>query len=70
MKPELTDRQAAILAYIKTYKAKFGYAPSFRAIAERFDMNVNGVTCHLKALEAKGYIRRDRNIARSIVVLG
>jgi repressor LexA len=70
MQQELTERQAAVLNYVKKYLAKFGYAPSFRAIAERFDMQTNGVAGHLKALEAKGYIRRDKGVARSIVVLG
>jgi SOS-response transcriptional repressor LexA len=69
MAKELTDRQAEVLAYIKKYIAKFGYSPSFRAIAERFDMQANGVVCHLTALEAKGYIKRDKRVARSIVVL-
>lgn len=69
MKSELTDRQAEVLAYIKKYIAKFGYPPSFRAIGERFDMQPTGVGGHLKALETKGYIRRDKRVARSIVVL-
>ncbi len=68
-KTELTDRQAEVLAYIKRYIAKFGYAPSFKAIADRFDIQVQGVSCHLSALESKGYIRRDKRVARSIVVL-
>ena len=70
MAKELTDRQAEVLAYIKKYIAKFGYSPSFRAIAERFDIQAAGVSGHLMALESKGYIRRDKRTARSIVVLG
>ena len=65
----LTDRQAAVLAYVKKYVAKYGYAPSLRAVAERFDMQHTGVVGHLKALQTKGYIRRDKGVARSIVVL-
>ncbi len=65
----LTERQAAVLAYIKKYLVKYGYAPSLRAVADRFDMQHTGVVGHLKALQAKGYIRRDKGIARSIVVL-
>jgi repressor LexA len=69
LKQELTDRQASVLAYIKKYITKFGYAPSIRAIAERFDMTVNGGAGHVKALEAKGYIKRTKGLARAMVVL-
>lgn len=69
MKRELTDRQAEVLAYIKSYIAKFGYAPSLRAIGERFDMQVNGVIGHLRLLEQKGYIKRTKGLARAMVVV-
>lgn len=66
---ELTDRQAEVLTYIRQYIARFGYAPSVRCIGDRFDMQVNGVAGHLKALERKGRIRRTKGVARSIVVI-
>lgn len=69
MKPELTDRQADVLAYIKKYIARFGYPPSIRAIGDRFDMNVNGVAGHLRALQAKGYIKRTAGLARAMIVV-
>ncbi len=69
MKPELTDRQAEVLAYIKTYIRRFGYAPSMRAIGDRFDMRTNAVLGHLRALEAKRRIKRTKGLARAMVVL-
>ena len=57
------------MAYIKTYMAKFGYAPSVRGIAERFDMTVMGAWSHLRLIEQKGYIKRTKGIARGLVVL-
>ena len=68
-KRELTDRQAEVLTCIKQYIAKFGYAPSVRAIAERFDMQTHAVMGHLRALEFKGYIKRTKGVARGMVVL-
>ena len=69
MSQDLTDRQAEVLAYIKKYILKFGYAPSMRAIAERFDIQVHAVACHLKAIEGRGYIKRTRGLARAMVVV-
>lgn len=69
MKPELTDRQAQILAYVKQYIGKFGYAPSMRAIGDRFDIAVNAVAGHLKCLERAGRIKRTPGLARAMVVV-
>lgn len=69
MRPELTDRQAQVLAYIKTYTKRFRYAPSVRCIADRFDIAVNAVSGHLRQLQDKGYIKRTKGIARSLVVV-
>jgi repressor LexA len=68
MKRELTERQEEVLRYIKWYVAKYGYAPSVRCIADRFDMQVNGAKGHLDALETKGWIKRTRGLARAMVV--
>lgn len=69
LKPELTYRQAEVLAYIKTYIRKFRYPPSVRCIADRFDIAVNAVAGHLKVLQAKGYIKRTKGVARGMVVV-
>ncbi len=55
---ELTKRQSKIFNYIKQHLLINGYQPTQREIAEHFSINnVNGVACHLKLLQKKGYIR-------------
>jgi repressor LexA len=44
-----------------------GYGPTVREIAEHFGIqSPNGVVCHLKALEKKGFIVREPNMSRAI----
>lgn len=70
MKPELTKRQSKVLAFIKSYIAERGYPPSARDVMKHIGATApNGAVCHLKALTDKGYIKRDKMVARSIVVL-
>lgn len=67
-KAPLTARQLAVLEFLHAHATYVGYPPTVREIARRFDISSpNGVVCHLKALEQKGYIRRDRKRSRSIV---
>lgn len=66
-KPPLTDQQSKVLAFIVDNQAL--YSPTVREIARRFGFrSPNGVTCHLIALERKGYVKR-HNTARGIEVL-
>lgn len=65
---QLTDRQEDILNYIKDC-INNGMPPTVREIANRFDIrSTNGITCHLKALEKKGFIEHRQNIARGILL--
>lgn len=65
----LTATQQGILNFISGTIRAHHRAPSLREIADAFDIGTaSGVVCHLKALEAKGYIKRDSK-ARSIKVL-
>lgn len=66
---DLTERQAEVLAYIKRYIAKNGYAPTVRGIAERFDIAINAAAGHLRCLEAKGKIVRAEGLARAMRVV-
>jgi repressor LexA len=55
----LTERQADVLAFIKQHIAAKHYQPSVREIGQHFGItSPNGVICHVKALERKGYIER------------
>lgn len=63
----LTDRQADILEMINESVTKNGFAPSIREIADAFEISSpNGVVCHLKALERKGYLSRRKTKSRAI----
>jgi repressor LexA len=65
----LTERQQAILDFIAATIRKEGNAPSYREIADHFDITVGGLQKQLQALEDKGVLRRsDVGAARSIKV--
>ena len=66
----LTVRQAEVLRFVSGYRDVRGYAPTLREIGRQFGIgSTNGVGDHLRALERKGYIRRDPTVSRGIVVL-
>jgi len=59
-KPPLTANQQRIFDYICGYIGDNGYPPAIRDIGKAFDIaSPNGVMCHLRALQKKGYIHRD-----------
>ncbi len=56
----LTKRQQEILDFIGDSIAARGYPPTIREIGKHMGIkSTNGVNDHLKALERKGYLRRD-----------
>jgi repressor LexA len=57
--PALTDKQHKIFNFIRKHIEAKGFPPAIRDICEEFGISSpNGVMCHLKALEKKGYIDR------------
>lgn len=65
----LSDKQQAILDYIKDEILKRGYPPAVREICEAVDLkSTSSVHSHLETLEKKGYIRRDPTKPRAIEV--
>lgn len=63
----LTQRQREIYDLIKEKILKRGYGPTVREIGMHCGIHSpNGVMCHLKALERKGFISREPNMARAI----
>lgn len=66
----LTPRQREVYEWIRAFVARKGYGPSVRELAEGLHItSPNGVLAHLKAMERKGFIRRDQKTSRSIVLL-
>ena len=62
-----TSRQLEIYEFIRDKIRSRGFGPTVREIGTAFKIrSPNGVVCHLKALERKGYITRGRNMSRAI----
>ena len=67
---ELPIRQREVLDVIRTWVERFGYPPSVREIGEAVGLtSTSSVAYQLRALEQKGYLRRDPNRPRAIGVL-
>ena len=67
---ELPVRQREVLEVIRTWVERFGYPPSVREIGEAVGLtSTSSVAYQLRALEQKGYLRRDPNRPRAIGVL-
>jgi repressor LexA len=66
----LTDRQREVLTFIESQIGQLGYPPTIREIGRHLGMrSTNGVNDHLKALERKGYIKREGNKSRTLRVV-
>lgn len=65
----LTLRQRQLLQVIKESIDTVGYAPSIREIARRAGLSsTSSVSYQLNVLEERGFIRRDPNLPRAMVV--
>src|SRR5204862_6904592 len=63
----LTSRQQEIYDFICHRIDQRGFPPTIRDIGTAFEIkSPNGVMCHLKALEKKGFITREGKSARAI----
>jgi repressor LexA len=63
----MTARQREVYDFIRSKIFERGYGPTVREIAEAFGIrSPNGVMCHLRALEKKGFILREPNMSRAI----
>ncbi|MFC0682122.1 transcriptional repressor LexA [Lysobacter korlensis] len=69
-RPNLTEKQTAILEFISRSVAQRGYPPSMREIGNAVGLaSLSSVTHQLKRLELAGYLRRDANRNRALEVL-
>jgi repressor LexA len=63
----LTDRQQQVLEYIRSSIVDRGYPPTLREIGAHMGIrSTNGVNDHLRALERKGYLRREDMKSRAL----
>ena len=68
---QLNERHKQVLDVIQEYRAKHGYAPSYREICARTDItSTSMVNYYLEQLEEMGYIERSENISRSLKIKG
>ena len=66
----LTPRQRRVLEVIRDWVDRLGYPPSVREIGEAVGLTSTSSVAHqLRALERKGYLRRDPNRPRAVGVL-
>ena len=69
-RPALTKRQKLILKMISESIAERGYPPSMREVGAAVDLSSPSSVSHqMKALVDKGYLRRDPNRPRALVVV-
>lgn len=68
---ELSDRQRAILAFIRQYQGEHSAAPTLREIGRVVGISSTSVTDYnLRVLERDGYLRRERERSRAIELAG
>lgn len=69
-KKPLTERQTAILDFLKSYISKNGFAPTTREIQTQFKMkSQTSAIMYLNILHDKNYIFRQPNASRAIRIL-
>jgi len=69
MRPPLTTRQREVLEFVRESTGRVGYPPTVREIGAHFGFVPRSVFDHLKALERKGYLKRDPAKSRSLQIL-
>lgn len=66
----ITERQREVLDHIRAFLDGHGYPPTIRELRNLLGIgSTNAVVCHLKALEKKGYLVRNRTVARGLKIL-
>lgn len=67
----LTKKQSRVLEFIKDFQQRQNSSPTLREIMARFKFKaIATVQDYLSALEKKGYIKREKDKARSIFISG
>ena len=66
---DLTEKQKNVLKFICDHILNIGFPPTRREIAINSGVTVRCAQDHMRALEKKGYVQIEENIARGIKVL-
>lgn len=67
----LTERQQEVFDFIRDFIEDTGFPPTLREMQDYIGVtSPNGILCHLKALEKKGFIAREGHTARAIRIIG
>jgi len=65
----ITAKQEQIFKYLRSFTEEKGYPPSVREICQGIGLkSPSSVHAHLKALENAGYIQRDANKTRAMII--
>src|SRR5262245_15747531 len=67
MKP-LTEKQNAVLRFVREEVRRSGIPPTVREIARHFKVFPKAIQDHLAALERKGALQRAKDLARGLIV--
>jgi repressor LexA len=65
----LTEKQAKVLRFFRDYRNEQGISPTLEEAAQALGVSKITVHEHLRHLEAKGAIQRDRAKARAVAIL-
>jgi repressor LexA len=66
---ELTARQREVFNFVRSFTKARGYPPSVREIGGHFHIYPRAAFDHLKALERKGYLKRQGSMSRGLEIL-
>jgi len=70
MTTPLTRHQLAVAVAIRDFRHRHGYAPTMQELADQFGVEKATIFDHVRALEAKGVLRRDPSgKARSLEII-
>lgn len=57
----LSDRERALLTYIRAFRVAHDYAPGMRQMAQHLDTSTSIINYHIKRLETRGLLRVPRD---------
>ncbi len=68
MSRRITDNQRKVLELVADFMDENSFPPTIRDIAALYDCSVKGAYDHILALEKKGYLERNKQRSRGIVL--